>query len=306
MHVEVFSPSAISSFFASHIVKDPLKCGAYGGGFTINRGVYVSLEVDFNVDEIMIENYINNVKIDSFILRKIIDLILPKDLGPYKIVVRQRIEVPIECGFGTSGASALALSFALAKAFNLKMTYLQIARIAHMADLECKTGLGTVAGIIAGGFRLALKPGAPGIGVVDRIPICEDEYFIIAAAFGSISTRNVLSSRQKLKYINKLGKQTLRDILKDVSPENFMKCCKIFAFKSGFMTSRVKKVIEAVEKAGAIGATQNMIGEAVHALVDKNNFDSVFNAFKRFFNEENIIVAKLDVVGPRYISSSNH
>lgn len=306
MHVKVFSPSAISSFFASHLVKDPLKCGAYGGGFTISRGVYVNLEVNLDTNETIIENYINNIRVDSCILQKVVDLILPKDLKLYRISVKQRIEVPIGCGFGTSGASALAISFALAKAFDLKMTYLQIARIAHIADLECKTGLGTVAGIVGGGFRLALKPGAPGIGVVDRIPIREDEYFILAAAFGPISTKDVLSNRQKLKYINKLGKQTLRDILEDISPENFMKCCKNFALKSGFMTSRVKKVIETAERVGAIGATQNMIGEAVHALVDKSNFDNVFNAFKLFFDEKDILVAKLDVRGPRYLPHNNH
>lgn len=302
MHVRVFSPSAISSFFSSYIVKDPLRCGAYGGGFTIDKGVYVDVEVDFNTDETVIESYINNVRIDSFILREIVKLILPKDIKSYKLTVSQKIEVPIECGFGTSGASALAISYALAKAFNLKMTYLQIAKIAHIVDLKCKTGLGTVSGIIGGGFRLALKPGAPGVGVVDRIPICEDEYVIISAAFGPISTRNILNNRQKLKRINKLGRETLRKILRDVSPENFMKCCKEFALKSGLMTKRVEKVVEAVEKAEAIGATQNMIGEAVHALVHIDNLYKVLEVFKQFFDEREIIIAKFDVRGPRYIS----
>lgn len=302
MEVKVFSPCAISSFFASHIVRDPLKCGAYGGGFTIDRGVHVHLFVEFNTSETVIESYINNMKVNSFILRKTLELILPEDIEPYRLTVKQEIEVPIECGFGTSGASALAISLALAKAFKLNLTYLQVARIAHIVDLECKTGLGTVAGIIGGGFRLAVKPGAPGIAVIDRIPICEDEYYIISAAFGSISTKSILIDRRKLKYIDKIGRETLRNILKEPSPENFMRKCKEFAIKTGLMTDRVRRVVKAVEKAGAIGATQNMIGEAVHALVRKDNFRRVIKVFNQFFNENEIIIARIDTRGPRYLS----
>ncbi len=303
MNVETFSPAAISSFFAPHIVKDPLKCGAWGGGFTISRGVQVNLEISFNAEKTTLENYINNVKVDSCILGKLVKLMLPPNLEPCRIVVKQKIQVPIECGFGTSGASALAIALALAKALKLNMTYLQIARAAHLADLKCKTGLGTVTGIIGGGFRIAVKPGAPGIGIVDRIPISTDDYYIIAAAYGPIPTKKVLSNPAKLQQIKKLGKETLRHIMKEPTPENFMKQCKKFAIKSGFMTGRVKKAIQEAEKAGAVGATQNMIGEAIHALTPKENLESVYNAFTKHFRRDKIVIAKIDIKGPIILSA---
>ena len=228
---------------------------------------------------------------------------VPSELKPCKVIVKQRIEVPIECGFGSSGASALAISLALAKALKLKMTYLQIARIAHLADYYCRTGLGTVAGIVGGGFRLAVKPGAPGIAIVDRIPINEDEYRVIAATFGPISTREVLGETRKLEYFTELGKEALKNILKEPTPENFMKQCRIFALKSGFMTNRIRGIIENTMNNGLTNITQNMIGEAVHALVHVSEIDKALSIFKKHFNEENIIVAQIDSRGPRYIST---
>ena len=78
-----------------------------------------------------------------------------------------------------------------------------------------------------------------------------------------------------------------------------MRACREFAVGTGFVTERVQRLMELAEKAGAIGAAQNMVGEAVHALVTVDRVEAVHEAFKRVLPEEKIIIASIDLQGAR-------
>jgi pantoate kinase len=80
-----------------------------------------------------------------------------------------------------------------------------------------------------------------------------------------------------------------------------MDACKEFSLKIGFASKQVKDLINLSERVGAIGATQNMLGEAVHALVKVDNVNSVYSAFEKFLPEEKIIVSKIDPQGVRIV-----
>jgi pantoate kinase len=67
------------------------------------------------------------------------------------------------------------------------------------------------------------------------------------------------------------------------------------------MTDRVKILIRLAENAGAVGAAQNMVGEAVHALTTLENAENVAHAFKRVLPQEKILIAQVDVQGARLI-----
>jgi len=67
------------------------------------------------------------------------------------------------------------------------------------------------------------------------------------------------------------------------------------------MSSRVRRLIDAMEKAGAIGATQNMVGEAAHALVDEERVEKMVEAVGRLMSSEKIYIAKIDLAGARVI-----
>ncbi|MEJ2242161.1 MAG: hypothetical protein P8Y18_08470 [Candidatus Bathyarchaeota archaeon] len=77
--------------------------------------------------------------------------------------------------------------------------------------------------------------------------------------------------------------------------------CKTFSLKTKFATERIKKLMTLSEKAGAIGVAQNMLGEAVHALVKTDEVDAVYTAFKKLLPEEKIIIASIDSQGARLI-----
>jgi len=225
---------------------------------------------------------------------------LKKVEGKYSVIVKHRVYVPIGAGFGTSAGGALGTGFALCKALGINMTYGQIGRIAHVAEIRCKTGLGTVGPLLLGGCILTVEPGAPGIALIERLPISED-YRIVAGVFKPMPTKEVLSSAEKRKMVNKWGRKTVDRILAEPSLENFMRASKEFAINTGFVTERVRKLMENAEKAGAVGAAQNMVGEAVHALALKDTVDEIVEVFKKVLPEEKVLVAKIDFRGAHLV-----
>jgi len=180
----------------------------------------------------------------------------------------------------------------------LNLTYNQLGRIAHVAEVKCKTGLGTVGPLLFGGCGLTLEPGAPGIARLDRIPVSSDHRLVVGT-FRPYPTKELLSSQKYRENINEWGRKTLKRILADPSLENFMGACKDFAVGTGFVTDRVQKLMTLAKKAGAVGAAQNMLGEAVHALVTVDTMDDVYDAFRTVLPEEKIITAKIDSQGAR-------
>lgn len=305
--VKAFSPAGISSFFEicdslpdGNPILDLEKVGSRGGGFGIQKGVKTEVFVS-EAENSSIHVSINGKNtLEAETTRTVAQMLLEKTRKKYKIVVKHKVEVPIGAGFGSSAAGALSTALALSKALGLNLTYNQIGRIAHVAEVKCKTGLGTVGPLMLGGCIITIEPGAPGIAIIDRIPINRD-YVIVAGVFASMPTKAILTSPEKRMAVNKWGRKTLEEILSDPSLENFLACCRNFAEKTGFMSPRVKKLVGMAEKAGAVGAAQNMVGEAVHALTTLENVEKVTQAFKELLPEEKILVAKVDINGARLI-----
>jgi len=300
-----FSPAGISSFFEicdktpdGAPITDPEQIGARGGGFGINKGV--STEVSLTEAKEKQIRVLINGKLwpEAETTRTVVETLLKKVPETHHVTVRHRVEVPIGAGFGSSAAGALGTALALSKALGLNLTYNQLGRIAHVAEVKCVTGLGTVGPLMLGGCILTTEPGAPGYASIDRIPVSPD-HRIVAATYKPYPTKEMLSSQEKRGVINEWGRRTLEKILADPSLENLMRACKGFAIGTGLVTSRVRKLIELAENTGAVGAAQNMVGEAVHALVTVDKVDDVVQAFKKVMSSEKIIIAKIDLQGAR-------
>lgn len=305
---KAFSPAGISSFFEicdtmpdGKPITDLEKVGARGGGFGIQKGVTTEVAVS-DAEENSINVYINGRSApEAETTQTVVQMLLEKADGNFHVEVKHWVDVPIGAGFGTSAGGALTTALALSKAFGLKLTINQLGRIAHVAEIKCKTGLGTVAPLtVGGGCIVTVEPGAPGTAIIDRIPISED-YMVVAGVFGPIPTKDVLSSPERRLAVNKWGRQTLEKILAEPSLENFLACCREFAEKTGFATEQVRRLFRAADEAGAIGAAQNMVGKAVHALTTSENAEKVAQAFKRILPEEKILVANVELYGARLL-----
>ena len=302
-----FSPAGISSFFEicdrtadGQLIDDPERVGARGGGFSPDKGVSTEVIVA-EAEEKQVQVFINGEHCqEAETTKAVVEMLTTKVHENYTIKVLHRVDVSIGAGFGSSAAGALGAALALSKALGLNLTYNQLGRVAHVAEVKCRTGLGTVGPLLFGGCGLTLEPGAPGIARLDRIPVSPDHRLVIGT-FRPYPTKEMLASQTKRAAINKWGQKTLKRILADPSTENFMDACKQFALGAGFVTDRVQKLMGLSEKAGAVGAAQNMLGEAVHALVTVDRLESVHEAFRKLLPEEKIITAKIDFQGARLV-----
>jgi pantoate kinase len=306
---KAFSPAGISSFFEicdrtddGTPIVDLERVGSRGGGFGIQKGVLTKVTVS-EAKTSCIRIFINGkLAPEAETTRTVSQMLLSKADKFYDVVVKHKVDVPVGAGFGSSAGGALTAGLALSKALDLPLTYNQIGRIAHVAEVQCKTGLGTVGPLMLGGCILTVEPGAPGISVIDRIPV-SDDYMIVAGVFGSTPTKQVLASAEKRREVNRWGRRTLEAILAEPSVENFMACCLDFAENAGFMTERVRRLVKLAEKAGAVGVAQNMVGEAVHALVLEENVVEIAEAFKQVLPNEKVLVAEIDFQGARLVGN---
>ena len=305
---KAFAPSAISSFFEIHETEDgkPIadleRVGAIGGGFGLEKGVLTKVTAE-EAEKNSIEVFINSkLAKEAKTTKRVAETILSKTTDKFTITVEHQIEVPIGTGFGTSAGGALTAGLALKDALELPLTYNQIGKIAHIAEIQCRTGLGTVSSLtFIGGCVLVVEPGAPGICQIDRIPITPN--YVVVAGFvkSNILNKTILSMPQKKTEINRLGEKTLEAILSTPSLENFLECCWEFSQKAGFATEITRQLVASAKKAGAVGAAQNMIGEAVHAIVNEENANSVAEAFKQTLPSQQVIVSKIDFQGARLV-----
>lgn len=300
---KAFSPAGISSFFEicdqtpdGKPITDLERVGARGGGFGLSKGVLT--EVNINESETTTVHVLINKKEfpEAETTKTVARTLLDKIKKNYAVTVKHSVEVPIGAGFGSSAAGALGTAFALSKALRIHLTYNQLGRIAHVAEVKCRTGLGTVGPLLLGGCVVTVEPGAPGYSLIDRIPITSDHQ-IVAGVFKPWLTKEVLTSPEKRKKVNEWGRRTVDAILAEPSLENFLKASKEFAIKTGLATERVRKLMTTAEKAGAIGAAQNMLGEAVHALAEKDKVKSVVKAFEKALPSDKIVVGEVSLQG---------
>ena len=307
-HATAFAPAAISSFFEicdttsdGKPIADLERVGARGGGFGLEKGVLTEVSVS-EAEKTSIQVFINSKPApEAETTRTVIQMLLEKTKATYNIKVKHQIEVPIGAGFGTSAGGALTAGLALKEALALPLTYNQIGKAAHIAEIRCQTGLGTVSSLtVSGGCVLVVEPGAPGICVIDRLPL-RPGYAVVTEFFSPTEKQTVLSSPERKRDVNRWGKKTLEAILSEPTLENFLASCWEFAEKTGLATERVRRLVKLAEKAGAVGATQNMIGEAVHAVVLEKNAFEVAEAFKQVSPRGEVLVSKIDFQGARLI-----
>jgi pantoate kinase len=305
---KAFAPGAISSFFEIHDttadgkpITDLEHVGSRGGGFGLQRGVHTQVTVEEAVANSVHVLINSQPTLEAKTTKNVIQTLLKQTSRKYVVMVEHQIDVPIGMGFGTSAGGALTAGLALREALALPLTGNQVGKIAHVSEVQCQTGLGTVSSLtVGGGLILVTEPGAPGVCQIDRIPVSPD-YVIVAGFYDSRIPKTVLSSPERKAQINRYGKKALQQILAEPSLENFLASCWDFAQKAGFATENVRRLVQLAAKAGAVGATQNMIGEAVHAVVLEENAASVAEAFKQLLPNEKILTSKIDFQGVRLV-----
>jgi pantoate kinase len=216
------------------------------------------------------------------------------------IRIEHQVSVPIGAGFGASAAGTLSAALALADAVGIDHTVDQIALAAHRAEIVSRTGLGTVPALLRGGFVLIRKAGGPGIAVIDQIP-SRSSYRVVACHFGPISTSQVLGTANLRRVVNRAGARAMRRILAKPTAERFMLESRAFAEQIGLLSRRARHAVEVAIGAGAIGATQNMLGDAIHALAEEQTAIVVERRLRRAFPKAQVFASEIERAGARLI-----
>ena len=208
--------------------------------------------------------------------------------------------MPIGAGYGTSAAGALSTALAINEALELGMTFDELGFYAHVAEIRCKTGLGTVGPQMVGGCIIQREGGPPGLCKIDQIPI-NRSYRIVSGYIGPISTSMVLSSAALYKIIGSEGRKTMQTILSNPTLGNFLTKSEEFASNIGLMTAKIRQLIKITKKNGAVGATQNMLGEAFHGVIDVQQAPDILHALNSHDPMIKFFSTAIDFEGARLV-----
>lgn len=249
-----FAPGNISGVFKIVADPDPAKMHSLGMGLTVSDGVVATVRP---ADRTTIG--FNGQDIDFPTVVSALDKLTPQ---PFQV----EIETPLQlsAGFGLSGASALAVAWAVNDLLDLGKTEHDLAMVAHVAEVENLTGLGDVCAQYHGGCLVKLTAGDP--LAVERLSVPDQPIYY--RYFGPIHTRDVLADLEQRARINAAADSALQGLaelvrLDEVDFNACVRLSKRFAVDSGLLTDdRVRRIIEEVEADGG-SASMIMLGHAV-------------------------------------------
>ncbi|KKN19368.1 hypothetical protein LCGC14_0946520 [marine sediment metagenome] len=286
-------PHRISGFFEivdkikGVDIQDPLKIGSRGAGFCLNakgKTEIISQVLD-KKKALEIEIFINSKRLDKKAETTyfIIDYIKKYVKESFKIRINHTFDLPVGCGYGASGSGALGTVFGLDYIFNLKLSYQEKIKIAHIAEVVNRTGLGTVCGQLGGGLGILKEPGYP--CVYERIIVPKD-LRIICSSFGVIHTKSILTNPVLNLRIKEAGKQALKKLLLEPNIKTFIKVSKEFVKQTEILDilelTDVKELLENLNKLTIIGASMNQLGRSVYSICRKENESEVLNLLESY------------------------
>jgi len=243
-------PSSLSFIFGIIKDKDILKTGSIGIGCTVNKRVEV--EASINKKTLILFNG----KIIS--LPTVTDVI--KALTDKNILVQIKSELPLGCGFGISGAAALACGFALNKLIKFQKTPFELIKIAHKSEIRNRTGLGTVGTETTGGFLVKKSAGIP---VTDFFRLPFEGKKLYALIKGKIETPSILNNNKMMEKITSSARNILKKIKKDTTLEEILAMSLEFDKESGlFDDTNLTEIIKDIKGNGG-NACMAAIGQVI-------------------------------------------
>ena len=297
-----FAPCHITGFFEIFDEStDALLVGSKGAGVSINLGAKTTVKIKKG-SKYDLKVSINNQIVDfPRISERVVGAFISRlsNTSNLEISVDHRIEAPIGAGFGTSGAVALSLALALNEALQAGMSRIEAAQVAHIAEIKCRTGLGTVLAETFGGFEIRVRPGAPGIGEIKRLPLLEDT-LVVSHVFGPLSTKEALTNSEIRARINRFGGDMVRELIGAPTITNFMKLSRRFAEHVGLMTEKVRQILIAADKAG-ITCSMPMFGESAFSVIEKSQLEPLLQIFRESSQSGQDIVGTVDHDGARLL-----
>lgn len=212
---KVYCPGSISLIFKVH------PGGSTGVGFTIDKGV-VAIAKNSTKNNISF----NGKSIKFPTVADIIDKLTDKPVS-----INLQSPLPLGCGFGLSGASALSTAKVINKLFNLRKSKKELLEIAYNAEIKNKTGLGTV---VTQSLRGCIIKHAPGLNPkITRLPFNGQKLY--CEIIGKLETPGIIGNKKNLKKINAAADRALSAITEKISFTTLMDISSNFAKESSLV-----------------------------------------------------------------------
>lgn len=292
MRASAFVPAHISGFFQPCEAENPSRAGSRNCGPCLDVGVITEVVVEpFELTSVSV--IINGVSApNALTTRAVADRILSAAGGLYKVEINHSCQIPVGAGYGASGAGALGAALALSKALGLSLTRDELVSEAHVAEVTCRTGLGDVGAQAIGGLVMGTRPGGPPYGRWERIAVPPD-LKVVCATLGPLSTKSLLGDENFKRRATKLGKHAINRLTEQPTLGQFIDVSKDFAEKLGLLDDELMELIQVAEEAGALGASQVMLGRSVFALVKKGKLEAVRGTFLELLEQRKVMVASI-------------
>jgi len=294
---KAFSPGHVTGFFEIPHGQgtDPLHRGSRGAGFSIDRGIETTVYVYSGKpgSKILIDGKAAKPS-EAEVSQWVVDYYMRSADESYFVKVEHEIGIPVGYGLGSSGAAALSLSYALNEALGAGLDRAGAAQVAHMAEVACKTGLGTVIAEYSGGFEMRRAAGAPGVGAVDTVPLKGCKAVVLCMA--PISTSAFLAGR--IDEINGLGGRMLARLAESRRVEDFLDMSFEFAQTLGLEKGRCAGPVSALKSAG-FRCGIALFGQTVFTIVPDGMAGEAARILQGF--EGTLLVCNIDGRGARVL-----
>ena len=198
-------------------------------------------------------------------------------------------------GFAISSAASIATAIILQIVSGIRKTIEKMLWPAHEAEIMMSTGLGDVLAEYSGGAEIRVRPGAPGIGLVEHIPF-DSSYRIVVADLGlSLGTPKMLSEITEKEY--SYARSLYSSLLKEPSIEDLFSYSNMFTRKI-FDYSVVDDILSPIRR---LVQGYYLKKSALVILVDKRDAETV--AEHLFSKGLKPVITKISMEGVRIVYS---
>jgi len=142
-----------------------------------------------------------------------------------------------------------------------------------------------------------VKPGAPGIGDIEKI--FTEKISVIMICFSPISTNKFI--KERLSQINGLGGKMVNRLLESKNYEHFQDMSLEFAKFVDVITPRMQKLVNELSE-NNIKCGVAFFGETVFSMVPKEDENRVLEILQKY-SDGIIIKSELDNVGARVLNN---
>lgn len=308
--ITILVPHRISGFFqivesgGGRPVSDISKVGSRGGGPSLTAYGKTKIKIKDILDpdeRSKCEIFINgkkcteSAKTTFYVFSHIINLFKT----PVKVEIKHDFEMPLGAGFGASGCGAIGAAFGLNFLLNVGLSYNNTGKIAHIAEVMNKTGLGTVGGQLTGGLSITTRAGFP--FELDRI-LVPPKTKIVCGSFGPIFTETIIADPEHKEIIKKAGAVAMSELMKFPLFENFIKISRQFVEQTGLLEgsemATTKNLIDDLNKLDIYGASMNQLGKSAYCLCKEKDLKRVLEVFETY--KPDIFIKSLEIceIGP--------